>query len=65
MHKLFQKLYGNFSNFFTVLFIHGKKGTWIIHRGTWITHGGTRKITVCSSKFYDVNSNRQLIKNYL
>ena len=25
--------------------------------GTWIIHGGTRKITVCSSTFYDVNSN--------
>ena len=30
--------------------IHAKNGIWIIH-------GGTRKITVCSSKFYGVNSN--------
>ena len=30
--------------------IHGKNSTWIIHCDT-------RKITVCSIKFYDVNSN--------
>ena len=30
--------------------MHGKNGTWIIH-------GSTKKITVCSSTFYGVNSN--------
>ena len=30
--------------------LHAKNGIWIIH-------GGTRKITVCSSTFYGVNSN--------
>ena len=37
--------------------MHAKNGIWKIHGDIWIIHGGTRIITVCSSKFYGVNSN--------
>ena len=45
---------------------HGKNGTLIIDGDTWIIHDGTRKITVCFSEFYGVNSNFYNVdsKNY-
>ena len=55
-------MYSNFIHTWsinTVDNVHGKNGTWIIH-------GGTRKITMCSSTFYGVNSNFRCrhTKNY-